>query len=235
MTAKLLAAATFVAAAVSAGAQYAQPYNPSDPQNYGSPAAQQYQGQQNAYGNQNQQPRYDPNSYDGNGSSSRSTTGSSRLRKWPATGLRRSGRLQRPADHPAGASAPPGLRAARSSRRWLPLDPRLLGLWQRRLLLGQPGAWVLAPYTGALWTPGYWGYGGGGYFWNVGYWGPASATTAAWTTVSAISAPAFTAATGTAETSSTTASTRAAASASATASPGAAGAASIPAAAASPR
>ena len=33
------------------------------------------------------------------------------------------------------------------------------------------GAWVLAPYVGALWTPGYWGWGDSGYFWNTGYWG----------------------------------------------------------------
>ena len=32
--------------------------------------------------------------------------------------------------------------------------------------MGQP------PTTGALWTPGDWGYGYGGYFWNAGYWGP---------------------------------------------------------------
>ncbi|MGB8097727.1 MAG: YXWGXW repeat-containing protein, partial [Terracidiphilus sp.] len=36
-----------------------------------------------------------------------------------------------------------------------------------------PGAWVPAPYTGALWTPGYWGWGPGGvYMWHAGYWGP---------------------------------------------------------------
>ena len=35
-----------------------------------------------------------------------------------------------------------------------------------------PGAWVLAPYTGALWTPGYWGFVDGIYLWHAGYWGP---------------------------------------------------------------
>jgi len=35
-----------------------------------------------------------------------------------------------------------------------------------------PGAWVPAPYTGALWTPGYWGWGGGRYLFHEGYWGP---------------------------------------------------------------
>jgi hypothetical protein len=34
-----------------------------------------------------------------------------------------------------------------------------------------PGAWVPAPYVGALWTPGYWGWGGGLYIWHPGYWG----------------------------------------------------------------
>ena len=35
-----------------------------------------------------------------------------------------------------------------------------------------PGAWVMAPYTGALWTPGYWGYYNDRYAWHRGYWGP---------------------------------------------------------------
>jgi hypothetical protein len=30
----------------------------------------------------------------------------------------------------------------------------------------------MAPTVGFLWTPGYWGWGGGGYFWHAGYWGP---------------------------------------------------------------
>ncbi len=30
---------------------------------------------------------------------------------------------------------------------------------------------MLAPYTGALWTPGYWGWNNGFYVWNAGYWG----------------------------------------------------------------
>jgi hypothetical protein len=34
-----------------------------------------------------------------------------------------------------------------------------------------PGAWVPAPYSGALWTPGYWGFRGGQYIFNEGYWG----------------------------------------------------------------
>ncbi len=235
MTAKLLAAATFVAAAVSAGAQYVQPYNPSDPQNYGSPAAQQYQGQQNAYGNQNQQPRYDPNSYDGNGV------------QQPLYNGQQQG-------YGNGQQQGYGDQGGYNGQQTIQQAPPPLPDYE------QPEA----PGDGYLWTPGYWAYGNGGYFWQPGAWVlaptparfgplvtgataaadtsgtsatgvPASAITAAWTTGLAISAPVFTAATGTAETSSITASTRAAASASATASPGAAEAAFIRVAAASPR
>ena len=35
-----------------------------------------------------------------------------------------------------------------------------------------PGAWVAAPYIGALWTPPWWGYSGSNYIWHAGYWGP---------------------------------------------------------------
>jgi hypothetical protein len=34
-----------------------------------------------------------------------------------------------------------------------------------------PGAWVEAPYMGALWTPGYWGFYGGRYLFYPGHWG----------------------------------------------------------------
>ena len=30
----------------------------------------------------------------------------------------------------------------------------------------------MAPQVGFLWTPGYWGWGGGGFFFYPGYWGP---------------------------------------------------------------
>jgi hypothetical protein len=33
-----------------------------------------------------------------------------------------------------------------------------------------PGCWVDAPYLGALWTPGYWGFVGGRYRFHHGYW-----------------------------------------------------------------
>jgi hypothetical protein len=35
-----------------------------------------------------------------------------------------------------------------------------------------PGTWVLPPAVGLVWTPGYWGYSGQRYLWNAGYWGP---------------------------------------------------------------
>lgn len=35
-----------------------------------------------------------------------------------------------------------------------------------------PGAWVLAPYVGALWTPPWWGYDNGAYVFHAGYWAP---------------------------------------------------------------
>ena len=28
------------------------------------------------------------------------------------------------------------------------------------------------PQIGFLWTPGYWGWGGGAFFFHEGYWGP---------------------------------------------------------------
>ena len=64
------------------------------------------------------------------------------------------------------------VRAADLSRRWLPLDP---GYWAYDDSISDyywvPGTWVQAPEVGFLWTPGYWGWGEGGYFFNEGYWG----------------------------------------------------------------
>jgi hypothetical protein len=31
---------------------------------------------------------------------------------------------------------------------------------------------VLPPAVGVLWTPGYWGWGAGGFIFHAGYWGP---------------------------------------------------------------
>jgi len=39
-----------------------------------------------------------------------------------------------------------------------------------------------------LWTPGYWGWGNGGYAWNGGYWGARSGSTAELITALAITA-----------------------------------------------
>ncbi len=35
-----------------------------------------------------------------------------------------------------------------------------------------PGTWVAPPAVGLLWTPGYWAWVNGAYIWNAGYWGP---------------------------------------------------------------
>jgi hypothetical protein len=35
-----------------------------------------------------------------------------------------------------------------------------------------PGTWVSPPRVGVLWTPGYWGFVGGVYAFHGGYWGP---------------------------------------------------------------
>ena len=35
-----------------------------------------------------------------------------------------------------------------------------------------PGTWVQPPRVGVLWTPGYWGFVGGVYAFHGGYWGP---------------------------------------------------------------
>ncbi len=35
-----------------------------------------------------------------------------------------------------------------------------------------PGTWVSAPEVGLFWTPGWWGWGGGGFIFHTGYWGP---------------------------------------------------------------
>jgi len=56
-------------------------------------------------------------------------------------------------------------------------EPNLIwtpGHWRWGLLgyYWVPGAWVPAPYIGALWTPPYWGFVGGHYGFHTGYWGP---------------------------------------------------------------
>ena len=57
-------------------------------------------------------------------------------------------------------------------------DPNLMwmpGYWAYDQNQGDyywvPGAWVPAPYEGALWTPPYWGWYGGHYRFHRGYWG----------------------------------------------------------------
>lgn len=43
--------------------------------------------------------------------------------------------------------------------------------WGRGGYYWVPGAWVEAPYYGALWTPPYWGWNNGYYRFHRGYWG----------------------------------------------------------------
>jgi hypothetical protein len=57
--------------------------------------------------------------------------------------------------------------ATRSNTIWTP------GYWQHAPTgyYWVPGAWVAAPYAGALWTPGYWAADGPRYRFHAGYWG----------------------------------------------------------------
>ena len=79
----------------------------------------------------------------------------------------------RPCDSSTRRLLIPAIRPARNPRRRLHLDARLLGLGSRLATTGSTAPGLLPPYDNALWTPGWWGYGGRGYFWNAGYWGPA--------------------------------------------------------------
>ena len=49
---------------------------------------------------------------------------------------------------------------------------RVIGLTGRTGYYWVPGVWVRPPQVGLLWTPGYWGWGGGAYIFHAGYWGP---------------------------------------------------------------
>ena len=49
---------------------------------------------------------------------------------------------------------------------------RATGRWGDAGYYWIPGVWILPPRAGLLWTPGYWGFGGGVYGWHGGYWGP---------------------------------------------------------------
>ena len=73
-------------------------------------------------------------------------------------------------DHRSAAPAA-GLCAADLPWRRLFVDPWLLGLRRRRLLLGSGylgGGAAARLFCG---RPGYWGWGGGFYAWHGGYWG----------------------------------------------------------------
>ncbi len=88
------------------------------------------------------------------------------------------------------AEAPPPCRHTRtaaSARRWPHLGPRLLGTQCLRVLL-DPRRMDIGGLRRRRWTAGYWVYEGPVYRWRSGAGGLTSATTAASTTASAISA-----------------------------------------------
>jgi WXXGXW repeat (2 copies) len=62
----------------------------------------------------------------------------------------------------AGASAPTASFAQISAGLSITVAPPALPVY------AQPAI----PAPGYLWTPGYWGWGGGAYAWHAGYWGP---------------------------------------------------------------
>ena len=49
---------------------------------------------------------------------------------------------------------------------------RGIGLMAMRVTTGFRACGSLPRRVGVLWTPGYWGWGGGVYAWHAGYWGP---------------------------------------------------------------
>jgi hypothetical protein len=147
---------------------YPRPYNPQDPQNYGSPAGQQYQQnqqydengfpiQQQNYPQQQNQQRSDQQGYDQQqayqGDNQNYDNGEQAYEETQ----------QPPPDLPVYTQpVAPGY-----GYIWTP------GYWAYTPYGYQwvPGAWVQPPYQNALWTPGYWGYSSDVYFWNPGYWG----------------------------------------------------------------
>jgi hypothetical protein len=68
----------------------------------------------------------------------------------------------------------PNLRATYHPRRWIHLDARLLGPGTMTSVIttGYPVLGFSPPQVGYLWTPGWWGWGNGGYFFHEGFWGP---------------------------------------------------------------
>jgi hypothetical protein len=174
----LVAMSVATSAAVAQNA-YPQPYNPNDPQNYQTPAAQSYANGQSAppqlgqYANQYpQQGQYQgqqmaPNGYP----QGQYPQGQYQGQQGQYQDQQQQGgyagqeQVMQPPPPLPQYDQPP---APGDGYIWTP------GYWA----FGPggyhwvPGAWVVAPYDGALWTPGYWGYGDGFYFWNAGYWGP---------------------------------------------------------------
>ena len=165
-----LAAAALLAFSLSAAAQtgypqpgYPQPYSPSDPNNYGSPASQQY-GQ--AYPQQAQPQRYDPNASDPNAYNQDDQAYNQGQQAYEDA------QAAPYAGQQTVAQAPPPIPEYEQ-----PLAPGDGYLWTPGYwafgpagYYWVPGAWQLAPYTGALFTPGYWAYAPIGFYWNPGYW-----------------------------------------------------------------
>jgi hypothetical protein len=194
MMKSLALAATFAAPmAVSAlYGQGVQPYNPQDPQNYGTPATQSYGSQypqqppqygepqypqQPQYGQPQypqQQPQYGQPQYPQQQQQPQYGAPQGQYPQYatpdqgyPDQGMPQGGQeqiYQAPPPLPQYDQPP----APGDGYIWTP------GYWAfgPSGYYWVPGTWVLPPYDGALWTPGYWDDGAAGYDWNPGYWGP---------------------------------------------------------------
>ena len=143
--AKTILATAVLALPLSAAAQngYPQPYSPDDPDNYGSPASQQY--------GRDQPQRHDPNEHENDDPDQAYNQGQQaydNAQAAPYAGQRTVDQAPPPIPEYAQPDAP-----GPAGYYWI------------------PGAWRPAPYTGALWTPGYWAYAPIGYYFNPGYWG----------------------------------------------------------------
>jgi len=176
-TPSLILIALFASSSVAfAQNGYPQPYNPQDPQNYGSPASQQYQKyDQNGYPVQQQndpQQRRDQQRPDQQRSDQQRSDqqGYDQQQGYQGDDQNYDNGEQA---YEETQQAPPELPvytqpvAPGYGYIWTP------GYWAYTPYGYQwvPGAWVQPPYQNALWTPGYWGDNSDVYFWNPGYWG----------------------------------------------------------------
>ena len=141
------------AAANMAAAPAGQPYNGNAPAYNTQPS--RVLGQNQAYNGNAQGTEYPPDSQYDNGSYE--DQGNPRAYDTAYAD-------QAPPPLPPYAPQPP---ARRPNSIWTP------GYWAHspRGYYWVPGAWVAAPYQGALWTPGYWQNNSGRYLFHPGYWG----------------------------------------------------------------